>query len=296
MDEIQLIRGMVAETRLPESGELSPIRERLLAGARAEARPAVARSRRRFTLAGVVGIAAAIAAVVVVAPFGGPSPEAHAEAVETLHRAAAAVRGLQETPPRADQFIYTKTEQDDGIREAWLSADGTRDGLVRQHTPATVSMLPGCRDGKHQVYVGPRPLPGEFGPCTLTPAYRPDMPTDARAMLAYLNGNGLDDLDRSNANDRPVTGDDVAFLLRENYLSPQSRAALYEALALIPDITLEHDEEDAAGRRGVKVSWPDKGDHRGGELILDPATYTVLGSEDTAVLQTAVVDQSGQRP
>lgn len=293
MDEITLIRGMVAETDLPKSEDLAPVRERLLAAARTEIRP---RRHRRFTLAGAIGLAAAIAAVLVVTPFGGPSPSAHAEAVEVLHRAAAAARGLPETPPRADQFVYTKTQQEDGIREAWLSADGTRDGLVRQHTPVIPAVLPGCRNGKHQVYKGPDPLPGVFGDCRVTPAYRPDMPTDAKAMLAYLHRNGLDDLDRSNADNRPVSGDDVAFLLRENYLSPQSRAALFEALALVPSITLERDVEDAAGRRGVQVSWPDVGDHQGGELILDQDTYTVLGSEDTAVLETAVVDQAGQRP
>lgn len=297
MDEIQLVRGMVAETGLPKSEDLSPVRERLLAAARAETLPSTARPRRRrFTIAGAVGIAAAIAAVVVVVPFGGPSPSAHAEAIEVLHRAAAAVRGLPETPPRADQFVYTRTTHPDGIREAWLSVDGTRDGAVRNDASESLIPLGGCRDGKEQVFKGGEPMPGRFSDCRPRPAYRPDMPVDAAAMLAFLNRNGTDDADRSSENDRPANGDDVAYLIREHYLSPQSRAALFEALALMPTITLDHDEKDAAGRRGVQISWPDEGDHSGGELILDPVTYAVLGSEDTAVLETAIVDQAGKRP
>lgn len=96
--------------------------------------------------------------------------------------------------------------------------------------------------------------------------------------------------------EQPVTGDDVLYLIRENYLPPQSRAALFEAVARMPDLTMERDAQDAADRPGVKISWPDVGEHDGGELILDPATYTLLGSEDTAVLATAIVDQAGQRP
>ncbi|GAA3635776.1 CU044_5270 family protein [Lentzea roselyniae] len=295
MDEIQLIRSMVAETELPNSDDLSPVRERLIAAARAETGPAVARRRgRRFTLVGAVAIAAAIAAVVVLAPFGGPAPSA--EAAGVLRRAADVVRGLQEAAPRADQFVYTKTEHPDGVREAWQSVDGTRDGMVQNDPSEEPAWLPGCRDGKAQATKGGRPVPGRFTDCTPEPAYRPDMPTDVAAMLVFLNRNGLDDLDRSSANDRPVNGEDVAYLLRENYLSPQSRAALFEALALVPDLTLEQDERDAAGRRGVKISWPDTDDHGGGDLILDPETYTVLGSEDTAVLARGVVDQVGQRP
>lgn len=294
MDEIQLLRRMVAETDLPEPETLAPVRERLLAAARAENRPRTRRRGRRLTIAGVVGLAAAIAAVVVLTPFGGPAPTA--EAAEVLRRAADVVRGLQETAPRADQFVYTKTEHPDGVREAWQSVDGTGDGMIRNDPSEEPAWLMGCRNGKKQLTKGGRPMPGRFEDCTPQPAYRPDMPTDVAAMLVFLNRNGLDDLDDSSANDRPVNGDDVAYLLTESYLSPQSRAALFEALALVPDLTLEQDEKDAAGRRGVKISWPDIGDHRGGDLILDAETYTVLGSEDTAVLARGVVDQVGQRP
>lgn len=296
MDEIQLLRRMVAETDLPKPEDLAPVRERLLVAARAENRPVAQKRRRgrRLTFAGVVGIAAAITAVVVMTPFGGPAPSA--EAAEVLRRAADVVRGLQETAPRAGQFVYTKTEHPDGVREAWQSVDGTGDGMIRNDPSEEPAWLMGCRNGKKQLTKGGRPMPGRFEDCTPQPAYRPDMPTDVAAMLVFLNRNGLDDLDDSSANDRPVNGDDVAYLLTESYLSPQSRAALFEALALVPDLTLEQDEKDAAGRRGVKISWPDIGDHRGGDLILDAETYTVLGSEDTAVLARGVVDQVGQRP
>nr|AXL06644.1 hypothetical protein BU204_18810 [uncultured bacterium] len=63
--------------------------------------------------------------------MAGP-PQADAEAI--LHQAADAARALPSTAPRPDQFIYTKTRYSDGgVREAWLSADGLHDGLVRQY-------------------------------------------------------------------------------------------------------------------------------------------------------------------
>jgi hypothetical protein len=39
---------------------------------------------------------------------------------------------LPAAPPRPDQFVYTGSQTADGPREAWLSADGAHDGLIRQ--------------------------------------------------------------------------------------------------------------------------------------------------------------------
>ena len=159
MDDLTLLKDMGAATPLPGQDDLAPARARLLAGIDAPVRP---HRRRRLWLSGaaVVGLAAAITGVVALGglePVGVTPPKA--SAAEILHLAADAAREQPATPPRPDQFVYTKTKLGDGsVREAWLSADGTRDGLIAQHGENIP--LPGCRDGRAQVIKGAEPIPG----------------------------------------------------------------------------------------------------------------------------------------
>lgn len=308
MDELALLKEMADTTPLPAAEDLAPARNRLLTAmsttlasdavtdrsrvVNGTARPPVAWSRRARRLwwsgAAVVGLAAAITAVVAV---GGLEPvgvgPASASAADILHEAAAAARTLPDEPPRGDQFVYTKTQNGDGtVREAWLSADGTHDGLIKQYGEDIP--LPGCRDGHAQTYKGDQPLPGRFDVCQPRPAYDPGLPTDAAAMRDYLMA-----MDGSKERTNSL-GKNILFVVGENYVSPASLAALFDAVAQLDGLTVEEDARDGAGRPGIGVSWTYTNKIT---LVFDRHTHAFLGvAGSEARVAQAVVDVAGQRP
>ena len=161
MDDLTLLKDMADRTPLPGAAELAPSRARLMAvigqpTVTTAVPPAIrsARSRRRLLVSGaaVVGLAAAITGVVALGglePVGVAPPSA--SAAEILNEAAAAARTQPDTPPRPDQFVYTKTRLGNGAtREAWLSVDGSRDGMIKDLGATMV--IPGCLDGQAQVF------------------------------------------------------------------------------------------------------------------------------------------------
>jgi len=265
-------------------GAITPVREETTA-----VRP-FRRRRLLVSAAAAVGLAAAITGVVALgglAPVGvGPQ---EAKAAEILHQAAAAVRTLPDAPPRPDQFVYTRTHRiEESVREAWLSADGTHDGMIRQEGEDIP--LPGCRDGESQVFKGTEPLPGLFEPCAPSPAYRADLPTDVAGMRAYLSQDTGGD---------PDLEENVSGLIRltfaETYVPPASLAALFEAMADFPGLTVVDDVADAAGREGVGVSWTRDGETE--TLVFDRGTHAFLGvAGRDAVIEQAIVDAPGRRP
>jgi len=281
MDELSLLTN-ADRTPLPDPAELAPARARLLAAIHAE--PARGRSRRRLVASGavVVGLAAAITAVIALGPLeeAGIAPP-KASAAEVLHQAAVAARTMPDVVPRPDQFVYSKSQYADGsTREAWLSADGTHDGLVEDHGERLP--VPGCVAGQVR--------PPEPKPCEPSPAYLADLPTDAAGMVDYLQRNN-----RGEPGDLNALAKEVYFLTGENYVRPESRAALFEALGKIDGLTLVDDVTDPAGRHGVGASWTS--DDTKLTMVLDRETHALLGMWDYwALLDTAIVDQAGQRP
>lgn len=270
MDEMQLLRELGDATPLASAADLAPARARLTAATRPH-------PRRRLAVYGVsvVGLAAAVFGVVALVPTGNG---ASASADQILDRAAAAALDAPFVTPRPDQFVYLRTEGTDGsITEDWLSVDGTHEGIL-DNTP-----VPGCRNGKQQVVRGNEPIPGVTEPCEPNPAYRPDLPTDANGMVAYLTK-----IDYGNVNSM---GKDIEELFMMSYLRPQSRAALFEAATKIDGLTVDPDAEDVAGRPGIKISWNRNG-YRG-EFVIDAKTYTFLGSGGSALLQMSIVDKAG---
>lgn len=300
MDELALLKELGDATPLPDAEHLAPARARLMSAMTAVFEEPAARVRRlppdrprrrwRLWLPGLTaaGIAAAITGVVA---FGGQEPvsvpPAKTVAAEILYDAAAVARKLPDTPPRPDQFVYTRTQGPNGYeREAWLSADGTHDGLVMQM--GDTIPLPGCRDGQSPVYKGPNPIPGMFEPCVPYAAYDPDLPTDAAAMREYLMALP-GSKDRTNS-----LGKNILELVGEKYVGPASLAALFEAVADLDGLTVEENAQDGAGRPGVGVSWTYTNKVT---LVFDRDTHAFLGVAGAdAIVQRAVVDIAGQRP
>ncbi|WP_020659878.1 CU044_5270 family protein [Amycolatopsis benzoatilytica] len=272
MDELKMVRERAAAVPLPALDDLSAAREKLLRAAAAEVK---AERRKKFGWAGagVAGIAAAITAVAALGPFGSAQTAA-ADPVRVLHDAAAAALNNPDAPPRGDQFLYVKTQTPAGTREEWLSADGEQDGYVRadgKGMPAPV-----CVDGKY--HPAGEKLPEPKQGCQKTPAYRKGLPATTDQMYKYLGGGSA------------AMGAKVGQLSSESYLAPQSRAAMYNAVAEVPGLTAVENAKDPAGRAGIGVSW------QGTTLVFDPATHAYLGTTAEALVGYGIVDRPGQLP
>lgn len=318
MDDLALLKEMADRTPLRTDADLTPARNRVMqaittptAEPATEALPSPVeagtgrrltevragprrnRSRRRLVMsaAATVGLAAAITGVVALGGLEtvGVAPPKASAAETILHQAAEAVRTLPDTPPRPDQFIYTKTDRTySTVREAWLSADGTHDGLISQEGQATP--LPGCRGGLRAVVKGPDPLPGLFEPCTPSPAYRTDLPTDVAGMREYLS---------QDTGGKPGQEEDVSglihFAFAETYTPPAALAALFEAIADFPGLTIDENAVDGAGRPGIGVSWTRLDETT--TLVFDRATHAFLGiAGQDSVIEQAIVDAPNERP
>ncbi|WP_410579704.1 CU044_5270 family protein [Amycolatopsis sp. lyj-108] len=302
MDELKLIAERTDSVPLAESCVLGPARARLMAEiAAAEAENVVPLKKRRrwvWTGVGAAGLAAAITAVVALTPAGLEPPAATADPVAVLRSAAAAALKTPGTPPKPDQFIYTKTKQPDGERESWISADGTHDGLIKMADRGSFP-LPGCRNGQAQVYKGEEPLKGVTEPCTPRPGYRVDLPADADAMFAHLNAENAGH--SGEKGDYHAMGKDILALVNENYLPPAVLGALFGAAARVPGLRAVDRAEDAAGRPGVGITWP-LGPHHDPKvakpvvIVFAADTFLYLGTNSTAVTASGVVDAVGQRP
>lgn len=291
VDEMKLIKDFSGSAPLPDRNRLMPARNRLVVAAAEErtgSAPAMRiRGRRWAWSTGLtVGLAAAISGVLVLTPageVGGGAPVANAEAAQVLQNAADAALKLPDTPPRPDQFVYVRTETPTGPREAWLSADGTRESVYTQdgENPGTA---PACEGSTYQDSAA---TPEETGDCTPEPGYNPALPTDADAMLEHLKNP-------ENAKDPNVVAS-IRRILTESYVRPESRAALFEAAAKVPGITVVPDAKDPSGRSGIGISFPSP-DGTPQLLIFDRDSYAFLGTESTAQLELYIADQPGHRP
>ena len=264
--------------------------------------PPRARPHRRRLLAGaaIAGLAtaAAVAAAMLV-PSGhagyGPST-AGADPVTVLRQAAAYTLSARDATPRADQFLYVSSEG----TERWISVDGTHDGLTE--TAGSAPMVQsGCRRGIAMVpgnYAGTRAVS-----CTPDPAYLPDAPTSAPAMLAYLQSH----YGKAGANG---IGKAAFDLLSFHVLPSAARAAIFEAMSQVPGLHVVRTSE-FSGQPTIGVSWsvlgPDNMPAQGDQstlLIFDAQTHEFLTIRTTGVngeagggdTVSAVVDRVGQRP
>jgi len=182
--------------------------------------------------------------------------------------------------------------------QQWRSADGTHDGLERG--AGAEVRLPGCVNG-HTLDADGRPS-GER--CEPEPAAPDGLPNSAGAMLQYLRQLA----ERDNATDAVSAG---LWLSLTSYLSPAVQAAVFEALAQEPGISVLPDLTDVAGRHGIAVVHTDGGVRAA--LIFDPATHAFLGGRTDVVgtdnvpglpvgvtpwsiahLQIAITDRPGQ--
>ncbi|MEE1798945.1 CU044_5270 family protein [Streptomyces sp. JV176] len=219
-----------------------------------------------------------------------------------LDRVASAAAKKGEQKVTDDQFVYVKTLQtrNDGAfdgpvklteprdREVWMSqkAGPVIDvGLIHEdgsYFPITV----GVPDGEPAVG-----YPAGLNRPTYT--WLASLPTDPDALLRRLTTEITRDQD---ARDTPAeerdqaqdTFDAIGELLRETLMPPKTAAALYQAAAKIPGVTVDPDAVDAAGRRGIGVA---RDDTRAGwrtAWIFDPTTLEYLGERSYLIRDTSM--------
>ncbi|GAA1017027.1 hypothetical protein Aple_102300 [Acrocarpospora pleiomorpha] len=296
-DEIELV------------AQIRPDVEPYDADAKIAARARLRTSRRkayRIVLAGALAVGA-VAATTVVA-MNRPEREAtpvvvampkmaKMSAEELLGRAAGQAAG-DDLRPRADQYIevssqvmYSATAVSSGEtsrylyrnnRTIWQSADGSRAGVL-QSEGLEPKAYPGWPVPDHAWdNVGDVSLM-KLSKCEAGPLwYRYDYvslsqwPDDVTGMRAFLynegrNGNGPDQ----------AAWTAVGDILRENYVPPAQRAALFKAAATIPGVTVNENAQDAAGRHGLGAGREFLGIRQ--EIVFDATTYELLGERQVVV-------------
>jgi hypothetical protein len=177
--------------------------------------------------------------------------------------------------------------------------------------PWLSTVLPGCKPSR----------PDSSGPAGSIRIYRlwptrppvcgsdvaaPSLPTAPGAMLRYLF--------RTRAGDNPPPVESFIHagdLLRQDYLLPAERAALFRALERIRGVSLVQHTVNLTGRTGIAVQQTYHGISQ--QLIFDPRSYTFIGEREVAVsassgvrvgtlmdatsgFKIAIVDHVGQLP
>jgi hypothetical protein len=257
------------------------------------------RNRRRNTWTGVgCGLVAlAVAAQILVWPRpSGPdlppgdrhaSPATRPDGVAIAREATRVLRQAVETPPAPSRFLYLKSVDGYGhppkVRQTWTSVDGTRDGWLTEHAQEPTdpqraphltldALLPGCVNGRIGIELQGN-QPTRWVPCTPRPAYRTDLPTDAAAMLSYLNARNTI---RDNPGEKVRTLDTVRDLFASSYLPPAALAAVFEAVQRMPDLYVAGGILDPVGRAVVAIGVHADAQNRD-ELLFDADSYRYRG-------------------
>jgi hypothetical protein len=248
--------------------------------------------RRRVRRGRVVAAAAGVALVAVLG-----AAVLVARQLPQDREPAAPIANAAEPTPRPHQWVYTKELRVEyGGRkpfthEHWVRVDGkkfvnsisnrraARPKEVRRERMQLRPFPQGCPPGQ-PVRIRPAVGLGAFFP---NPSA---VPTDPDGLLAAVY-----QLVESPACAPIPVGDTVqdrAFMLIDGMLQTvqpaEVRAALYQALAKIPGVTVVQGATDAAGRRGVAfvraaaIEGPGSSDWLRLEIILDSHTYRYLGA------------------
>jgi hypothetical protein len=304
MNEIELFKNTRPDVAPYASTAKAAARQRLLA----QAGPPASEFRwRRVCMVGVAASSVlAVGAAVMHIQIATEPPQATVltapalttmSVTEVLGRAASAVD--DELTPRDDQFVVVESQAmyqasefgpdgekrwfDHTHRTIWQSADGNKEGVIRVETQRPTEQ-PGWPIPP-MAYEWMRTELSPLGRCVLPENERTDyaslrkLPADRDGMRRHL-------YDRAAA--PGATADDLAWeragtLLRETYLPPAQRAALFQAIATIDGVSVVDGVEDAAGRTGIGVGRVDFSFRTRTDLIFDRETYQLLGERGVSV-------------
>ena len=303
IDELEQLRSFRADPPVPTPAARAAARARLLRPARRRRPP------RRAVLGLATAAVAAAAAIAVVSGLDeGQVTPAPANAREALRRVAdVAARRTGPGIPRDDQYFYVASEGTELTvaaptsdpaesysylytkrREIWLSVDRT--GLLRQQQVGAPRSADPARPRELDQGRAPRRRAAApaasamameaihhyfIGDEKFTAAQLRDFDPTPEQLYERLRS-------RINGRGQSPNGEvfvEIADALRESPQTPQLRATLYRALALVPGVQLLGDVHDRLGRDAIGVAFTE---HTGlrQELLLDPETAEVLNERE----------------
>lgn len=247
-------------------------------------------------LAAAAAAAALAGGAYVALPHGNPHG-VRLTASEVLIRGARVADTAVSTPPRQDQYEYLKfVESANGKTktvEEWLPQSATAQGIV--HTNGKFDYVIEAWDtGLTQYALTHSTYPNY--------AFLASLPTDPATVLQAINANGKHQTPAMTPTERSFVN--VVGLVADQIVPPKLAASIYRALAALPDITIDQNAVDAAGRHGVAVGTTGADGIRT-ELIFDPTSFTLIGTRFVppaagpsldAIVAQGIVDSAGQVP
>jgi hypothetical protein len=260
------------------------------------------RSRRLGLTAAGAGLAVALI-VPALLLFGGGG-EVQPAVGQVLRQAAdVAADQVPATPPGPGQYLFTRSREADlsefvpaaskpwsvvipQEREIWLAPDGS--GRLRATSDRPRFISPAQRAewvaaGSPSLAVFNRPGQVSEVPLSGGPGFldTPNLPTDPKALRRLIEARKVPGIEGppGEVETFVLIGD----MLRESYLPPTLRAALYEVTAELPGVELLGEVQDPAGRAGVGVAFTDERRGVEHELILSEATSALLAEREIVV-------------
>ncbi|WBB71161.1 CU044_5270 family protein [Micromonospora sp. WMMD812] len=201
-----------------------------------------------------------------------------ASAAEALERAASAAGAQSFTAPRPDQWIHVEERMTSGAGPGGLVTGGPYRTRVLQHwMRADGRQVAWFVDGKFQFQGQPaRTTPPSDYPTLAA------LPTDPDALLQWLHQEmgGLTDSTEEDRNS--FSFGQLNAILRNNVLPPGVEAAIYRAMAKIPNVTLVPDAVNVDGRPAIALGRVQGGWLRE-EVLLDPDTHRLIGERAVAI-------------
>lgn len=278
-----------------------------------------AAGRRLARVAVGVAVSAAAAALVVTQlasgghegrknvalPHASPSPRPGTVAGALGSLSLAADRQPVEAPPGPGQFEYTDSSALNWIdsyngptasynvsfterRQIWIGSDGSGRIVETYSNP----QLGTAKDRAGWIAAGRpslavAPVDSTFGPGQLTdgPPNLNRLPDDPAKLAALLEARKIEGGPKGPAEDFVQIGD----MLREDYVRPALRAAIFTVAERIPGVRLLGTVTDQDGRSGIGLAyvshWPAQGEIGKSVLIFDPKTSKMI-AEETLVTNT----------
>jgi hypothetical protein len=273
------------------------------------------RRPRRRTVIAIAAAGLAIAIAIPIALPGGVTGGADPAAAAVLHRVALrAAKQPPEPTPGPGQFLYTRSESastflyvvGDGrtlffkqplIRASWIGLDGS--GRILSSAGAVTFLTE--EDRATWIAAGSPHLCADvcegqtnderFGPGELAIRNFATLPTDPEELLELIESRELIGGPDGDWETFSIIGD----LLREASPQPRVRAALYQVAAEVPGVELVGRVTDGAGRPGVAVAYKHERTDAPSELelIFDPTTAELLGSNEVLIADSTVDVESG---
>ncbi|MFF6980296.1 CU044_5270 family protein [Streptomyces sp. NPDC008343] len=324
MNELSELRGLRADTLLPDTDRLAAPRARLNAAFRQETRPErAACPRRRMILVGAAtaGALAMTAGIVATLPEDSTRPSARkgpqvlsaGASADALELAAATVEKQDATEPGPKQWVYEKStmlfQGKPQSSEEWTRWDGTGHANLPGIPPA--GDISDFDPDELQVWYGPNQeekwRKEGYDDRSQRQFYRflATLPSDPDRMMKRIREDAIGSIQGETRAQRDWREIDV--LYRSVLIPPHVQAGLFRALAKIPGARVATGVKDSLGRAaiGVSVTYAEKtpaGWHGKLEIFFDPESYAYLGKTwDDGEMVSAraawgVVNKPGARP